>query len=415
MDTDQVILCSHVDINTNKDKPTGQVNIYNLRNGQCLSPTFKEAVAERGCVALLDGMILQNSSHFLAFSPSYSTFQIYNFAKEKAVSKFFGHEKLTCVASDISGQYVVAGTVNGSVFVWQVSTGSLVNVLNRVHFQQISRLSFCEQYMCSASADGTVKVWEKHVVLGSKDAVPLYSFAHHTMHVSEVRFGLVGGKRRRLFTSGLDGSALVYDMHDGTMQAKFTFPSPAQCMTVNAVETFLAVGGDNGVIYCVDLEGSAGTVTENMDQYGHHQMNVKLQTLDASTTTSICFSLDASIVISGHQNGSIIFWDILNSRQPIRQVTSSHGAVTNIHCLLRNPIVINKPARTFSPFKRNADAESELLLELTSISEQAENVKTSKSESNNASNTSVSESHHRISMINKTLFEFIQRQTENNK
>lgn len=405
MDTDQVILCSFVD-KTNKDKPTGQVTMYNVKNGQSISPVFREVTAERGCLALLDGIILEHTSHFLSFSPAYSTFQVSCFAKEKPVAKFFGHEKLSCIASD--GVLAVAGTANGSLFVWQVSSGALLKVLNKVHFQQVSALSFASEYLCSASIDGTVKVWDKTALVSGEDAEPLYSYAAHSMEVVMVKFGLVGDRKCRLFTCGSDSTVLVYDMFDGAMSAKFTFPSTCKSLAIDALEMVLAVGCEDGAVYLLDLDSTSSEILTNLIKFGHHssESGMCLKTLDASPVTSLCFSIDNLLLIAGHADGAVRFWDA-RSMQLVRQVTGT-GAVTNILCMLRNPINVGqRSARTFIPFKRNVDADSDLLLDTELVSTKTQNIVDQK--------PSIDVNQQRLQQINNELFEHILQQSEINK
>lgn len=406
MDTDQVILCTFVD-KSSKDKPTGHATMYNLKNGLSLSPVFKDIAAERACIGLLDGVIMNNSAHFLSFSPAYSTFQVSCFAKEKPVAKFFGHEKMSCIATH--GGLAVAGTSNGSIFIWQVSTGALLKVLNKVHFQQISTLVLTREYLCSASVDGTVKVWDRHTLCSGDESIPRYSFAHHTTEVSAVKFGVVGGKRCRLFTCSHDGTALVYDMFDGALSAKFTFPSPCQSLAVDVAEMCLSVGCQDGVVYVLDLDSTSGEILANMAKFGHYSLKSSscLKTLDASPVTSLCFSVDNTVLVSGCSDGTVRFWDC-SSMQLIRQISGT-GSVTNIVSLLRGPVTeSNGRSKSFASFKRNIDIDSDMVLQL---------VKPIKPPTVNREIPSevINPFHSKLKDINKELFDFIIQNAEINK
>jgi WD40 repeat protein len=361
METDQLVLCSFLD-NTNSDRCTGQISMYNLCNGQTLSPVFRDAVVNRACLSGLDGLIIDSKSHFLALSSAYSTFQVYSFMKEKSVSRFFGHEKLTCIASE--GDIAAAGTLSGSIYIWQISTGCLVNVLNRVHFQAVSCICFSSVYIASGSLDGTVKVWDKALCRSEQNLVPEYSFAAHSQEVSNIHFGLSGDYGCHFFTGSKDGSVIVYDLFDGSVLAKFAFPSPCVSFAVDACEIFIMVGCVDGNVYILDIESNNSEISAAMEKNGFHSSNENcaLKISNASVVSALCLSLDDSRLIVGYEDGSIRFWDVA-TRQLIRQL-SGPGKVSNISCFLKSSLSLPYGSRNFTPFKRNQGDEQGFLVAL---------------------------------------------------
>ena len=403
METDQMVLCSFLDAGKGgNDKPTGQLVAYNLKNGQALTPSYKEIPCDTSCLACLDGIVIDNNSHFVVFSKALSTFQIVNFGKEKPVAKFFGHEKLICIVGN--EKFVFAGTSAGSVCVWQISNGEMISMLKSIHFQAISSLALSGHYLVTASEDGTVKVWDYLKIGIESEITAKYSFADHTSQVSGIKLGIVGANDCRLYTCGADGNLFVYDLYDGLKLAKFVVPSPCTCLEIDALERMICIGSADGAIYLLNLEMNAPQIQANIDKNGFDSIEAEmcLRALDSKSVTSLCFSIDNGTLVAGYSDGKVLFWDI-QSRQLMRTVTGT-GAVTNIKCFFKSPITKQSKSVKFTPFNRNMTEKS--LGYSIDLSEPQDDVVKEAPKSSNTQND--------LASINHQLFEYIKGQVENN-
>lgn len=70
-------------------------------------------------------------------------------------------EITTTITSDIKGYYLCGGTKGGRIFIWEISSGTLL-LSWQAHFKSITVMTFtsCGNYLISASEDGMVRVWD---------------------------------------------------------------------------------------------------------------------------------------------------------------------------------------------------------------------------------------------------------------
>lgn len=78
-------------------------------------------------------------------------------------------EITTAITSDMSGFYLCGGTKGGRIFVWELSSGALVQSW-QAHFKSITTVTFtpCGNFLISTSEDGMIRVWDIVTVLNSE-------------------------------------------------------------------------------------------------------------------------------------------------------------------------------------------------------------------------------------------------------
>jgi WD40 repeat protein len=107
------------------------------------------------------------------------------------------------VAFSPDGKWLVAGYADGSMRVWQVNDGSLLQVL-KSHTKSVSGLAFSPdgKWLVSSSQDTTLRLWLRE---GDRfQATPVLIFSGHEGAVNSVSFSPKG----TLIASGSDDGTL---------------------------------------------------------------------------------------------------------------------------------------------------------------------------------------------------------------
>ncbi|MGD8939997.1 MAG: beta-propeller fold lactonase family protein [Gammaproteobacteria bacterium] len=112
------------------------------------------------------------------------------------------------------GRYVVSASENGTVMLWDVTSGKSVSD-PILHAGPVYHASFSPdgKYMVTASGDGTARVY----IADLDSETQQLTFQHSMKHGGEIRHAAFSPDGRRFVTSGTDGMARVWDVETGTI------------------------------------------------------------------------------------------------------------------------------------------------------------------------------------------------------
>ena len=176
-------------------------------------------------------------------------------------------------------------------------------------------------------------------------------------------------------------SAQLWDLGTGTALCTFTFPIPLRAVTLDPLDSMLAVGGDNGRVYLVDLycrpplSGAAPALTAqplSSSGVGPRTLTDLMETLDptapgaprvlaghqygdpsrlstngarggwpltrpapsasaeggglpgSGAVTAVAFAAEGGLLVSGSMDGTLIVWDVPFG-QPLRTYAHHQG------------------------------------------------------------------------------------------
>jgi WD40 repeat protein len=79
-------------------------------------------------------------------------------------------EVMSSLSTDRTSAYVIGGSIKGSIYIWEVSSGKLL-VHFQSHFKEVTcvKSSSSSDYFVTGSSDGAVKVWDLLSLLNSID------------------------------------------------------------------------------------------------------------------------------------------------------------------------------------------------------------------------------------------------------
>ncbi len=345
----------------------GYLQKWDLATGVALGTTLKEFQSNAdGCasVALLppcpafaarradaaapgdEAIPAVATPYFAALSAKSAALHYYQIDKERPCFRFHALDRLSAIAIAPGGAFLGAGNDVGSLYVWHIASGDLICVVEGAHFQRINVVRFSTDgaLFVTASADGTVKVWQWAALVSSAAAaVPgraLYTFSAHSGPVTDVFVGVGINNNCRLYSSSRDQSILMHDLVDGQLLARFTFPSQIARLVMLCNEETLFAGAADGHVYLVDLSrqdpakwdhfegapkrsrGAASYEAQGAAEEGSRPQGAAPMMLPSVTgheVTSLSLSAAQSMLVVGDQGGTIAVWSI-TTRQLIRTI-----------------------------------------------------------------------------------------------
>ncbi|KAL4634805.1 WD repeat-containing protein 18 [Arapaima gigas] len=241
---------------------------------------------------------------------------------------------VTCLTASPDGLYLLAGIAE-AIYVWEVSTGSLLAILNR-HYQDLTCLRFTDDssHFISGGKDNLVLVWSLASVVqldSSRPLEPRHIWASHSLPVTDIHCGLMGAQAR-VATSSLDQTVKLWEISSGEMLLSILFDVGIMSVTLDPCEYFLFCGGSDGNIFQVSL---CSTVKHAETYFA----------LVRNLVTCLSVSMDGTLLLSGSHDETTRLWDI-QSKQSIRTITHK-GPVTNA-------VIVPAPANMFLPDSRPA-------------------------------------------------------------
>ncbi|KYQ93415.1 WD40 repeat-containing protein [Tieghemostelium lacteum] len=326
-------------------KDDNSIMVFDIRTGNSLA-TFQASQSDVG------GFSMIGQDYFITSQHNKALVHVYSWKKDQPLYKTPLQEKGGVIASSNDGSYCAMGCGSGSVYLWEVATGSLLRIWE-AHYNKITCISFTKDdfYLVTAGDDGVINTWSLEQIL-NKDVGLLrnkQSFTDHSLGITSIHCGF-GGSNSRLFSVSLDRTCKIWDLVSGRAITSILFPTFLTSIILDATETTLYVGGGDGVIYQTDLItlNSNPQLLTNQQQHSNTQsftssseleVNQKKKTFIGHTKSisSLNISMDGSLLISGSLDGVVNIWDTF-SRQVIRSFANHiKGSITSISVLF-NPI-----------------------------------------------------------------------------
>ncbi|KAF2072339.1 hypothetical protein CYY_006352 [Polysphondylium violaceum] len=311
-------------------KEDNSIYLYDLRNGSHLA-SFNNSQSES------NGLALIGSEYFATAQSNKAMVHLYSWKKDQPLFKTPIQERAGPICASNDGHYCAMGTGSGSVYLWEVATGTLLKVWE-AHYNKITCITFTKDDYCliTAGDDGIINCWTLEQILDREETLlrAKTSFSDHSLGITSLYCGY-GGSNARLFSTSLDRTCKVWDIVSGKSIGSILFPTFLTCLVLDATETTLYVGGGDGIIYQTELI----TLNNNSADQQQDTKSTSRKTFNGHTKsiTSIAISLDGSLLISGSMEGTCNIWDTF-SRQVVRSINNTiKGSITSIQTLI-NPI-----------------------------------------------------------------------------
>ncbi|KAL3047937.1 WD repeat-containing protein 18 [Trematomus bernacchii] len=312
--------------------------VFDLLSGSSLLSYRGGSSSARGLTLLSGGYLLcaQLGKNFI------NVWEIQR--KDQLQQKIVCPGVITCLTASPDGLFLAAGVAEG-IYLWEVSTGKLLSVLNR-HYQDVTCLKFTDDssHFISGGKDNMALVWSLCSVIQldlNAPPEPRHILSRHSLPITDLHCGLMGAQAR-VATASLDQTVKVWELSSGELLLSVLFDVEIMSVTFDPSEYFLFCGGSDGNIFQVSLCSQSLSREKSFQSDSDGDTTFKGH---RNLVTCLSVSMDGTLLLSGSHDETVRLWDI-QSKQSIRSLAHK-GPVTNA-------VIMAAPANMFLPDSRPA-------------------------------------------------------------
>jgi len=303
---------------------------------------FKKSVTSPNCLAVSD-------SHIYAAQTEKAVVNVYDRFKGNQQATVPFTEKITCIALVCNDAVLALGTLDGRILLWETASGRQVTT-SQSHLQAVTALAVDphSNFLLSASADSTIHVWSMVALLSFftvEIPSPTRTLNVHRSRVNALLMGHSAGFNNIAISASADKICLIWDYFTGTVLRTYLLPEIPLCLALDPADRGVYVGYEDGSVQQLDFlsnvspDHDGASASSDIGQPSDTIQPPKASRWthpNGSTGAALCISVsfDGSSVISGHESGIILLWDIARRGSPssLLQLPLS-GPVTNLSFL----------------------------------------------------------------------------------
>ncbi|MCO5608993.1 hypothetical protein L7F22_063213 [Adiantum nelumboides] len=269
-----------------------------------------------GCACPRHGLALLPPHHLAASqiqrAGSVGRGEIFFWASNK-VERRYPLEPIVPLACTSNGVYIAGGGMSGKVYLWEVSSWSLLASWT-AHHKGVSCLVFSDDnsLLISGADDGTVTVWPLMRIVDKGEerrATPLvvpklflYRWAGHRAPVTTILCS-AGGSNAVVVTSSLDQTYKVWGIGTGKLLRSFRL----QSAIISAVlhqngQLFVGTRAGNIVVCFLDLWYTPSCTDVAKSSFSNISAH-------SASVTALALSEDGMSLISGSEDKFVRLWD----------------------------------------------------------------------------------------------------------
>lgn len=254
--------------------------------------------------------------------------------------------EFSTVAISNDAQFAAAGTKEGTIFLWNIDTGSLIDDFE-AHDGQINDLEFSPSgdILVSAGSDRKTILWNP------TDQTVIDEIDLHSDVVNSVSFSSTGDL---LATASDDKTVIIYDVEENVILDSLLHEDAVEEAMFGPFGNILVSASENLVWYWrksgnryqfslvnnesavnnVAFSNDNSTILTNSAQDGLKLINVnsgeiiKDSRLWGSSVRDVAFSRDTNHVAIGYEDGKVVIWNIQDNEPEF--VLSDHTDAINV-------------------------------------------------------------------------------------
>ncbi|KAH8426438.1 putative ribosomal assembly complex component Ipi3 [Aspergillus melleus] len=322
--------------------------VHEFQPAPTLRSSFKKSSTAANCLAV-------SPSHVFAAQSEKAILHVYSREKgnQEATVPFPERIRSIAIAGSKNGDVVVLGTEGGRLILWETCTGRQV-ATTASHLSPVTALVVdpSSNFILSGSQDANVHVWSLADLLSFTKAPsgrdrqppnsPIRTFSNHRAAITSIAVGHSTGRYNIAVSAAQDNTAIAWDYHTGRVLRTYLLPSSATSLTLDPVDRAFYVGYEDGSVQSVDFYKS------NSIQHPLHDPSLQSTpsqppaedrwappTAESGAAHTLCLSYDGMTLLSGHQNGKVLSWNV-GRRKYASTVADYTHPVTNLFMLPPN-------------------------------------------------------------------------------
>ncbi|KAK4786531.1 hypothetical protein SAY86_010364 [Trapa natans] len=254
------------------------------------------------------GQSLIASSQYSPPSSASGSICYWSWDRPQVEVKSFPAEPIGPLVANSEGSYLLGGGVSGEIYLWEVATGKLL-MRWRAHHRSVTCLAFSDDdsIIVSGAEHGEVRVWSLYGIFEDalkRDQTHLYmhSLNDHSKKITDIVVGY-GGQNAIFVTASEDKTCKVWSLSHGILLRSILFPSMINAIALDPGEHVFYAGCQDGKIYVAALHAES----RSGGAYGMYI--VSALSLNSVAVTSLAYSTEQNLLISGSEDGTIQAWD----------------------------------------------------------------------------------------------------------
>lgn len=317
---------------------------HTLRPQSSLRHTFKNSRSAPNCV-------VTNDTHVFAAQSEKSILHVYRRENGKHEASISFKSRIQSIALASRGSLLILGAEGGGLTLWEITTGRQV-LSSPSHLGPVVALAvdITDNFVLSGSEDSTIHVWSLPDLLSFEHAPnvlrieakgPRHTLTGHRGAIAAIAMGHCKTNEDIAVAISRDMTASVWNYKLGRRIQTILLLSVPLCLAVDPADRGFYVGMVDGSIQLVnflDLARSKNLTSGDMfatpmqsSLIDHMRSSASLPTRGAA----LCISLnhDSTMLLSGHECGSILSWDI--GRRSLDSTVAEYvgSSITNIQML----------------------------------------------------------------------------------
>jgi WD40 repeat protein len=200
-----------------------------------------------------------------------------------SVAKLTHDNSVISVAFSPDGKWVVSGSLDGTVRIWEAKTGKEISRMK--HRYAVTAVSFSPngRWVVSGAKDNTARVWDAQT--GKEIA--------HFAHTNEVLAVAFSPDSTRVVSGGRDNRSTVWDAKTGKEISHMTYDGNVSSMTFGPDGKWVVSGSDDKTARVWD-----SAIGQEISRMVHNDK-----------VNSVAFSRDGTKVVSGSEDGTARVWE----------------------------------------------------------------------------------------------------------
>ena len=321
--------------------------------------SYKRSSTDRNCLAV-------SESHIFAAQADKAVIHVYSREKGNQEATVPFPERIHSLAyAGVGSSLLVIGTAEGRLILWELASGRQITSTSS-HLQAVSSLVVTSHHglLLSGSADSSIHVWslpnlisisqESNLSTGNAPRkIPLRSFSNHRSGISAISCGHSSAATNFAVSASDDGCCYIWAIDSCELLRVILLPSTPLCFAVDPADRAVYVGYADGNIQYIDLLQTSSDGPTHATDSVRDATSDGLTQLDSKNTWSaasadigaaqcICLSYDGTMLLSGHNSGRLLSWDVAKGRVQ-KSIADFGQSLTNLVMLRPNGLPNDDP------------------------------------------------------------------------
>jgi uncharacterized delta-60 repeat protein len=255
-----------------------------LQNNTLAQPTARMAHGD-----VVNAVAFSQNGKYIVSGSGDNTVRVWESATGKEIAYMIHGSWVNSVAFSPDGKYVVSGSADHTLSVWDATTGKGISLMTHDNYVESVAFSPDGKYVVSGSLDNSLRVWEANT---GKEIVRMI----HDNAVNSVTFSPDG---KYVVSASWDKTARVWDATTGKEIARMTHNDDVWAVAFSPDGKYIVSGSDDNTARVWDV--ATGKEIARMTHDGF--------------VRSVAFSPDGKYIISGSSDNTTRVWDVATGKE----------------------------------------------------------------------------------------------------